>query len=262
MRLWYQSVTSLGQDPKWTDYEMAILGHISSVKRPETQVEVKGLDVMVPQATEYCYLEYLNVSQILGNAIKAQEEGYDSFILACMTDPGHDILRSALDIPAIFSGETSMHVACLTGKKFAIVARTERTANRISRNVRDYGFAERALPVSFLDISFEAIMQCFEEPGLAFDPFFQKCEELIAQGADVIIPGCGILNVLLAVKKVNNYRGAVILDTVGVAIKIAETMAELKQKVGLEVSRIGDYRSPGIEVMRQARDAVMKRHVG
>lgn len=258
MRLFYQSVAPLGRNPVWNDYEKALVEHISSVKRPETQVEVKGVKVMIPQATEYSYLEYLNIYQILDNGIKVVDEGYEGFILGCLTDPGHDILRSVLDIPVIFAGETSMHLACLIGKKFAFVARTERTAQRIFANVRDYGLLERALPSTYLDISFEILACCFENPGPVFDPFLKKCEELIAQGADVIIPGCGVLNVLLAVNKVNHFKDAVILDTIGSLVKVAELMVELKQKVSLGVSRRGVYCSPGKEVMEQAKKALMK----
>lgn len=153
-----------------------------------------------------------------------------------------------------------MHLACLIGKKFALVARTERTADRIFANVRDYGLLERAYPSTFLDISFEALARCFEDPAPVFDPFFKKCEELIAQGADVIIPGCGVLNVLLAVNKVNSYKGAVILDSIGSLVMVAEVMVELKQKLSLGVSRRGIYGSPGKEMMEQARKALAKSH--
>ena len=258
MRIFYQSVAALGEDPLWKDYEKALGERIFSVKRPETEVEVKGVKVMIPQATEYSYLEYLNVSQILDHGARAEEEGYEGFILGCMTDPGHDILRSILDIPVIFAGETSMHLACLIGKKFGFVARTERTADRIFANVRDYGLLERALPSTFLDISLEALARGFKDPTLVFDPFYEKCGELIARGADVIIPGCGILNVLLAVNKVNRYQDAMILDTIGSLVKVAEFMVELQQKLSLRVSRRGVYSSPRKEVMEQAKKALMK----
>jgi allantoin racemase len=260
MRLFYQSVAPLGVNPLWNGYERALADHLLFVKGPETEVELKGVPVMIPQATEYSYLEYLNVGQVLDNAIRVEKEGYDGFILGCLTDPGHDVLRSVLDIPVAFAGETSMHVACLLGKKFALVARTERTADRIFANVREYGLLERALPSAFLNISFEMLARSFEDPPLVFDPFFKKCDELIAQGADVIISGCGVLSVLLAVNKVNRYKGAVILDTIGSLVKMAEVMVELKQKLSLGVSRRGVYGSPGKEIMEQARKALTKRH--
>lgn len=262
MKLFYQSVAPLGINSLWNDYEKALEGRLSFVKRPETEVEVRGVKVAIPHATEYSYLEYLNVFQILDNAIKVEAEGYEAFMLGCLTDPGHDILQSALDIPVIFAGETSMHLACLIGKKFAFVARTERTADRISANVKNYGLSERALPSTFLDISFETLARSFKDPTLVFDPFLEKCRELIAKGADVIIPGCGVLNLLLAVNKVSTYQGAVILDTIGSLVKVAEAMVELKQKVSLGVSRRGVYGSPGREVMEQAKKALIKTYGG
>jgi len=262
MKLFYQSVAPLGESPVWNNYEKALIEHISWVKRPETEVEVKGVKVMIPQATEYVYLEYLNVCQILETGIKVEKNGYDGFILGCLTDPGHDILRSVLDIPVVFASETSMHLACLIGRKFGFVARTERTADRISANIRDYGLLERAVPSTFLDISFETLSRSYEDPTIVLNRFLEKCKELIAQGADVIIPGCGVLNVLLALNKVNSYHGAVILDTIGSSVKVAEVMVELKQKVSLTVSRRGVYSSPNREVMEQAKKALMKIYGG
>ena len=180
IKLFYQSAASLGTNPVWDSYEKALSGHLFSVKGPETEIELRGVRVMIPQATEYAPLEYLNVSQILDNAIGAEKEGYDGFVLGCMTDLGHDVLTSVLDIPAVFAGETSMHLACLFGKKFALVARTERAAERIFANIKDYGFQERALPPAFLDFSFEALSRSFQDPGPVLDPFFKKCDELIA----------------------------------------------------------------------------------
>jgi allantoin racemase len=258
MKLFYQSVAALGENPMWNSYEKALVQHLSSVKRPETEVTLKGVKVTIPQATEYPYLEYLNLYQILESGLKVEEDKYEGFILGCLTDPGHDILRSILNIPVVFAGETSMHLACLIGKKFAFVTRTEKTADRISANIRDYGLLERALPPTFLNIPFEILCRAFENPTLVFDPFFKKCDELIAQGADVIISGCGVLSVLLAVNKVTCYDGAIILDTIGSLVKVAELMVELQQKLSLGVSRRGIYSSPRKEVMDQAKQALIK----
>ncbi len=258
MKLFYQSVAPLGENPMWNNYEKALVQHLCSVKRPETEVTVKGVKVTIPQATEYAYLEYLNLYQILESGFKVEEDGYECFILGCLTDPGHDILRSVLDIPIVFAGETSMHLACLIGKKFGFVARTERTADRISSNIRNYGLGERALPTTHLNISFETLSRSFEDPTFVLDLFFAKSKELIAQGADVIIPGCGTLNVLLALNKVSRHDNAAILDPVGSLVKVGEMMVELKQKGSLGVSRRGVYGSPGKEVMEQAKKALAK----
>ncbi len=258
MKIWYQSVASLGKNPVWADYEKAVAEHIAAVKGPDVQVDVKGVDIMVPHATEYSDLEYANIYQIRKNALRAEEEGYDAFLLGCFTDPGYEILRSSLNIPVIFSGEASMHLACWVGKQFAVLARTERTARRIFRNVKEYGLEERGILSTFLDASLEMLAQSFRDPNPVLDLFFKKCDELILRGAEVVIPGCGILNVLLAWNKVSKYKDAVILDTLGCSLKVAEAMVELRRRTGLEVSRIGDYRSPEKGAREQAEKIFRK----
>lgn len=258
MKIWYQSNAALGQNPIWEDYEKALVEHISAVKGPETQINVQGIKKVVPFATEFPYLEYFNVYQIKEYALLAEKEDYDGLIVGCLTDPGYGILRSILKIPVIFSGEISMHIACMVGKKFSVVARTKRTAYRIYQNVQNYGLCERAVQPTFMEISLEILSQSLRNPKPLLDIFYSKCDGLIAQGAEVIIPGCGVLSALLSKLKISKYKDAVILDTTGVSVKIAEALAELRRKVGLEVSRIGEYRSPDKEHMAVAEKVFQK----
>ena len=231
MKLWYQSVASLGHDPVWSDYESAVARHISLVKEPETQVYVRGLEETSPQDAE-------KSPEILKNAVKAEKEGYDGFILGCFMDPRHESLRSFVEIPVVFTGETSMHLASLLGKKFVFLATSEGAARRIFKNVGAYGLLDRAPISAFLDLSLEALARAFKDPAYVLDLVFKRCEELVSQGAEVIIPGCGVLNALLAFHKVRRYKGALILDTLGSAIKVGEMMVGLNRKVGLNFSRV------------------------
>src|SRR5690606_30154654 len=73
------------------------------------------------------------------------------------------------------------------------------------------------------------------------DRFRRSARELIAQGADVIVPGEMPLNVLLAVNGVNRVDGVPVIDGLAVTIKMAEMLAELRQSTGLGATRHGFF---------------------
>ena len=258
MRILYQSLASIGHDPVYSAYESAMLEHMASVKGTETQVDIEGVPLMIPQSTEHAYMEYLALPQTIENAVRAEERGYEGLVIGCFTDPGHDILKSALHIPVTFSGEASMYGACLLGKKFTFLARTENTARRIAANVKLYGLSEKAVLYGVLNAPLQLLAQSFQDPADIIKIFYSKCEEVIKRGAEVIIPACGILSVLLAANKIKTYKGAVILDTLAFSLKFAEILVELKQKLGLDLSRIGDYRFVENSIIENARKALGK----
>jgi allantoin racemase len=79
---------------------------------------------------------------------------------------------------------------------------------------------------------------------------------LVAQGADVIIPAEGVLNVALVRNGVRAVAGAPVLDSYGSLIALAETMVRLRRASGLGVSRAGGYAKPPAAVMPALRGIV------
>ena len=48
MRIWYQSSTAIGRNPVFKPYEEAIARNARAVVRPDTEVDVRGVDRMSP----------------------------------------------------------------------------------------------------------------------------------------------------------------------------------------------------------------------
>jgi len=125
MRIWLQSASAIGKDPLWESYEKALIEHAQRVPRPGTTVDVHGVAKMSTGIDLSRYIEFLNTPQIIDNAIQAKRGGYDAFALTRMLAPGFFELREAVDIPVVFAFETSCHIACLLGPKFALLAYRE-----------------------------------------------------------------------------------------------------------------------------------------
>jgi hypothetical protein len=92
------------------------------------------------------------------------------------------------------------------------------------------------------------VLKGFSDPTELIEKFKTAARKLIAQGADVIIPGEAPLNVLLARNGVTEVDGVTVMDSLGTWVKHAEMMVDLRRLCGTKPSRIGYYhRLPEIE---------------
>ena len=105
MKLWYQTMTSYRFDPLWDDYGHIMEEQIKKVARPDTEVYVTGVPVMVHEVDQFKALMMYNyVGQAMNNLFKAEKEGYDAFVIGCSYDVSMDEGRELLDIPVIGIG--------------------------------------------------------------------------------------------------------------------------------------------------------------
>lgn len=251
MRLWLQSAATLESDPNWAAYRTELLARARSIVRAGTEVEVHGTAVMVPEL-DYAYVEYLHTRQFIENGLTAEREGFSSFVLNCWDDPGLTELRSLLDIPVLSIGESSMLAATMLGERFGLIPRNERVGARVWRNVVAYGLTSRAAPPVYCRVSLPDLGQAFAEPGPIIARFLEAGRQALGQGAEVLVPACGILNLLLRVNKVFDVDGAPVIDGTAVALKLAEAMVDL-WAAGIRISRKTRYARPGAQVIEAAR---------
>ena len=78
MRIWYQSSVAIGRNPVFRPYEEAIARNMRTVARPDTTVDIHGVERMTPHYERSRYARYLNGISIVRNAVRAQAEGVDA----------------------------------------------------------------------------------------------------------------------------------------------------------------------------------------
>jgi Asp/Glu/hydantoin racemase len=118
--------------------------------------------------------------------------------------------------------------------------------------VRDYGLTERVSSI----LSMDPPIQEFDMEGdghRAEELFVNLCRKVIADGADVIIPGEGVLNEFAFSRGITSCDGVPILDGNSAVWHHAILMAGLNQKNGLVVSRKLSYPKPSRETMDSIR---------
>ena len=251
MRIWYQSSTAIGENPVFKPYEEAIARNARHVVRPDTTVDVHGVERMSAHYERSEYARYLNGISITRAAIRAEAEGYDAIAVGCYTDPCLAEVRDTVGIPSLFMMQTSMHVACMLGRRFAFVSYSAANLGKMRQLAERYGLAGRLAAWGRFEAELARSNEWFSDPGPIVAKFTEQAERCAAEGADVIIPTCGVLNQVLRETSVREVAGAMVLDGSSVLLKLTEAMVELRRAAG--IGRSG--RALGTAVLREIEDA-------
>ena len=130
MKVWYQSATSMSTDPLWADYEKVLTSHVQTIRRPDIDIDVRGVQSMVAGLGAYRYFSLLNTNQVIVNAMRAQKEGYDAIFIGCMQNPGYYEIREVVDIPVCFVCEAAVHMKPGQRPSWALRVKRRTTARR------------------------------------------------------------------------------------------------------------------------------------
>ncbi len=254
MRIWYQSGAPLGKDPLWKPYEESLKGHLQRSVRPGTTVDVHGVELDCPVRDRTHYIQYLDTAQWIDNAIAAEKEGYDAFAGGCMLDTGWLQIREVVDIPVTFISQTSLHFACLLGHRFSLLAYEESMLFQIEERVRQYGLWQRYVPANRLGTTPAQLLEGFGDVSKVLEAVKKGARKAIDGGADILVPACNILTMVLVNSGIREIDGVPILDNVGVAAKTAEMLVDLKE-TGTTRSRKGYHIALSKEDLDRVRQA-------
>lgn len=240
-RIWYQSLVEA--DPG-SAYFTGMRERAALIARPGTTVEFVGMpagtyagrtpaDVVV-----YPYLMALHHHSILDHAYTAQRQGFDVFVVGSVQDPAIEEARGLLRIPVVGYGESAMHVACMLGRKFAVVVFQHRMDQIMDMRIARLGLAERAIPTRLMDATFDDVTHALAEPEQLVARFRTAATTAIGQGAEAIIPGQLYLSEALARAGIQRIDDVPVIDALTVTLKAAEMMHDLAT-LGITVSRRG-----------------------
>jgi len=258
LRIWHQSFTDLTKFPQ---YQQTLQRHASGVMGDEAAVAIHGLmpgtypaDTAPMDVNSRAGLRIANAQLVCEAAVAAQHAGYDAFALGCFFDPALDEARSLVDIPVVSLTETCMLTACSLGRKFAVISLTDFQKMLTEDLALRYGLTARLAGV----VAMSPAVRLFdlEAGGDIADSikarFVASCEEALRLGAEVIIPGDGVLNAFLVRHGMLYHDGAVIMDPLGVLFHHAAFLARARAARCLDVSRRLLYAKPTDAMMAHA----------
>jgi Asp/Glu/hydantoin racemase len=257
MKIWHQSFTVLDDVPHYRD---ALARHLTSQAAPGTTIDLHGMSPgTYPTAYPgthigHVYLAGLHKEQFVQAALRAQDEGYDAFLIATIPDTAYEEVRSLVDIPVVAFGHTSLLMAGMLGDRVGIVNFIEALTPQLRRNVQHYRLEALVGPIVQVAKGFTDVMAAYNDPEPLLAAFSAAARRAVAEGADVIVPGEGPLNVFLADQGVHRVDDVPVLDSLGTCVRVAELRAAQHAATGLHPSRVGFHGSqPARAVVDAAR---------
>lgn len=260
MKIWHQSFTDLSS---FAHYRDTLRAHARAVMGSAAEVVVHGLrpgtypaGIAPMDVNSIGGLRMVNEQQVLEAALAAQDGGYDALAIGCFFDPALHQARSLVDIPVVSLTESCMLTACSLGRRFAVVSITDFQQMLTEDLVAASGLASRLAGV----VAMTPGVRLFdlEREGEVVDSirsrFMAACQQALRLGAEVIIPGDGVLNEFLVRHRLLQVEGAVVLDALGVLFQHAAFLARGRAAGVLEVSRRQLYAKPTGPMLAHLRD--------
>ena len=249
MKLWYQSYVDYENGAQYWDE----LGkHLKAVAEPDTIIDIKGITPHDSYA--HPIVEWRCAREVICNAVKAEREGYDAFIIGHFQDAGLYEARSVVDIPVIALGEASMLYACQLGQRIGIVTINTRYIPWFHHQIGKYGLKERVTGVDAMQFDPGQILAAFgsdERLENVRNLFDTQGRPLVERGIDVLIPGGGIPMLLFSQIDQHRVQGAPVINGIPIVVKMAEMAVKLRHLSGLGVSRTADFIKPPPEVIEE-----------
>jgi allantoin racemase len=249
LRIWYQSYVDYEHGRTYWD---RLRKHIDSIVDAGTTVDIKGITPHDSYA--HALVEMRCAREVICNAIRAEREGYDAFIIGHFQDAGLYEARSAVSIPVLALGEASMLYSCQLGQRVGIVTINTRYIPWFHHQITKYGLERRMTGVHAMQFEPGQILQAYESEKLAVEVerlFAEQAKPLVAAGVDVLIPGGGIPMLLFAAIRDHKVDGAPVINGIPIVVKMAELAVKLRRLTGLGVSRVSDFIQPPPEVLEE-----------
>ncbi len=215
----------------------SIRDSLDGVCRTDTSLDVVRLDA-APPAIESATDVAMSVPHLLDKVRWADQEGYDSVILACFSDPGLEAARETTDRLVLGIEQTTLAVAAMLGHKYTILTPRPSRIPSKEQDVRRFRQDAACASVRALDLSVE---QTEADPSLTKQRVIEVARRAIEEdGAEVIILGCA--GMVGYAEELEKTLGIIVLDPTTVTLKVAEALNE----IGIHHSKHALYAFPTV----------------
>jgi allantoin racemase len=243
MRIHWQSFIDPEQH---REYFQLLQAQLQLCAGPEVGYEIVG--IQPPDNDLHRLTEARCGIRAVANAIAAERDGCDAFLLGHFQDSGLHEARSAVGIPVLGLGETTMLHACMLGQRIGLVTIDPVFIAWHQDQITRYGLRERVVGVTSMGTLTvgDYVRACADEGafGRVLEQFTRAAEPLLAAGAEVLVPAGGLPALVLSRQAGLTVDGAAVLNGVPVLAKLGEAAVQLAD-LGLPVaSRRGAFATP------------------
>lgn len=204
-----------------------------------TAVDVIHIDG-APANIDYFWPKHLIEVAVLERVMGLEEQGYDAIVVGCCYDPGVRVARELVDIPVVGPLEAAMNMASYFGHDYTIVTDHHKALPYLEDLVRLYG-GQACRGVRCIDWW---VTEMVKDPSaVAKDAAAECLRALEEDGSEVVILGCTIIGGCLErqIRTTGEYGDLPILNPNLLALKTAETLADLYRQGKYTISRRGYY---------------------
>jgi len=256
MKLWYQSYVD---DELGGIYLDRLEAHLDALRDEHCTVDVHRLTP--PDSYAHPIVEFRCARQVVKNAVQAERQGYDAFVVGHIQDSGLWEARAVVDIPVLGLGESVFLHACTLGMKIGVVTINPRFIPGFYHQIRKYALENRVTGVHAMrfesDFQPGDFMRGFESPETyeaVKAAFIRQAQPLVVGGVEVIIPGGGIPMLLFSEENNFNVDGAPVVNGIPIVLKAAEMAVQLRRLNGTTISRTADFAKPPPEIIQEFLD--------
>ncbi len=255
MRIRWQSFIDPEQHQ---DYFELLDAELRMCAGPEVQYEIVG--IKPPDRELHRLTEARCAMRAIANAIDAEQQGYDAFLLGHFQDSGLHEARAAVGIPVLGLGETSMLHGCTLGQRIGLVTIDPIFVPWHRQQIALYGLTERVVGVTAmakLGVA-DYVNACADEQTFAHvvEQFQRAAQPLLECGAEVLIPAGGLPALVLSRRPGLEVDGAAVLNPVAVLAKHGEAAVQLAQLGSPSASRKGAFAKPSDRCVAEFLGAV------
>lgn len=201
----------------------------------------------------YHSIDTLNAQAVYHAAVSAEKDGFDAILITCFGDPMLHQIRQAVNIPVVSIGEAALLTASMMGHKFGLAHVSEYNIIEARHKIHQYGLTDRLANIRSINETSEQQGGAIFNAVHAIESFKKVGRELIKDGAEVLIPACGLMSPSLRLAPgmeeeypdgFTSLDGVPILDVMSCGIKMAETLFALKNCGSSWISRKNLYARP------------------
>lgn len=248
-RIWYQSfVDPVAQRP----YISRLQALLDEYAAADVRFEVHGIDP--PDRYLSPLTELRCAGQAVRNAIEAERSGCAAFVFGHFQEPGLLEARTAVEIPVLGLGESTMLHALTLGRTFGLVTINPAFLPWLRDQIIRLGLTQQSAGVRALATEVDTYMRAYEDPSVFREvkqAFSREAIGLVDAGAEVIIPAGGLPMLLFAREKNFEAGGALVLNGLAAVVAMTEAAVKLHRLTGAAVSRRGTYAKAPDEAVRE-----------
>jgi allantoin racemase len=224
----------------YDDIIQRTLVHYSAQDTELTITHLEGC----PADPDYFFPKHIVETALFEAIMRSEEQGYDAVISGCCYDPGVLVGRELVDIPVIGPMEASLQMSSYFGRSVAIVT----DHRKACEYMRDYA---KVIGLDSLVRGYEVIDWFIRDmikdvDGVARDVIKVTKATVEKTQAEAVVLNCTIIAACYQNYLMQGGTPAIVpvINPNLMALKMAETMADLHQNKAYQVSRVGYYEKP------------------